>query len=77
MYHSMYHLVVDFFKSVAKVSSDDVSAKSVMSPTKRVSLRTQCIEQLDKWHRLMESGAISQQQYDELQSKLFDDLKKY
>ena len=66
-----------FFKSVTKVSSDDASAKSVMSPAKRVSLRTQCIEQLEKWHRLMESGAISKQQYDELQSKFFDDIKKY
>ena len=31
-------------KSVAKVSSDDVSAKSVMSPTKKMSLCTWCIE---------------------------------
>jgi len=58
-------------------ASDAQSIKHVSSPAKRVSLRTQCIEQLEKWHRLMESGAISKEQYDELQSKLFDDIKKY
>jgi len=48
-----------------------------LSPAKRVSLQSQCIERLEKWHRLMESGAISKEQYDELQSKLFDDIKMY
>jgi len=47
-----------------------------MSPAKRVSLRTECIEQLQKWHKLMESGAITKSQYDELQCKLFYDIKK-
>ena len=60
--------------SASKLSSDKTA---VMSPTKRLSLRSQCIEQLEKWHRLMESGAISKEQYDELQTKLFSDIKKY
>ena len=59
--------------STSKISSDKV----VMLPTKRLSLCSQCIEQLEKWHRLMESGAISKEQYDELQMKLFSDIKKY
>ena len=59
--------------SASKLSSDKV----IMSPTKRLSLRSQCIEQLEKWHRLMESGAISKEQYDELQTTLFSDIKKY
>ena len=36
-----------------------VSDRETLSPAKRVSLRSQCIEQLEKWYRLMESGAIS------------------
>ena len=36
----------------------------VMAPAKRVSLCTECIEQLQKWHNLMESGAITKPQYD-------------
>ena len=37
-----------FFSS--KVSSDNAPGNSVMSTAKRVSLRTECIEQLQKWH---------------------------
>ena len=55
--------------SNTKLSSDEV----VMSPTKRLSLHSR-IEQLEKWHRLMEGGAISKEQYDELQTKLFSDI---
>ena len=69
-----------FFKTT-RIESDNTSASKVssvvMSPIKRLSLRSQCIEQLEKWHRLMESGAISKEQYDELQIKLFSDIKKY
>ena len=54
----------------AKLASD----RETLSPAKRVSLRSQCIEQLEKRHRLMESGAISKEQYNELQSKLFNDI---
>ena len=42
-----------------------------MSPTNRLSLRSQCIEQLEKRHRLIKGGAISKEQYDKLQMKLF------
>ena len=32
-----------------------------MSPAKRVTLRTQCIEQLERWHQLMEKGGITKE----------------
>ena len=71
-----------FKKASTEVGSSNTSASAsngpvVLSPTKQLALRSQCIEQLEKWHGLMESGAISRQQYDELQAKLFSDIKKY
>ena len=44
------------------------------SPGKRVSMRSECIEQLGKWYSLFEKGAISQSDYDELQSVIKKDI---
>ncbi len=44
------------------------------SPRKRVNLRSECINQLDKWHGLLEKGAITQQQFDELQKTILKDI---
>lgn len=46
------------------------------SPSKRLGLRGDCIEQLSKWHTLLEKGAISVQQYDELKDVIMADLSK-
>ena len=46
------------------------------SPSKRVRLRTQCIDQLSKWHSLLNTGAIDQAQYDELKEAILGDIKK-
>ena len=46
------------------------------SPTKRVGLRAQCIDQLSKWHALLTAGAIDQAQYDELKETILGDIKK-
>ena len=51
--------------TVATCSSAEPSA---LSPAKRVTLRTQCIEQLERWHSLMKNGGITKEQYDELQA---------
>ncbi len=44
------------------------------SPSKRVNLRSECITQLDKWHSLLEKGAINQVQFDELQKTILKDI---
>ena len=41
------------------------------SPSKRVSMRTQCIEQ---WHELLIKGAISESQYEELKRTIVKDM---
>lgn len=48
-----------------------------VSPGKRISLRSECINQLDKWHQLKERGVISGDQYDELQKTILTDIKKF
>ena len=44
---------------------------SSASPSKWVSMRTACIEQLiNKWHSLLEKGGITKQRYNQLQDKI-------
>ena len=57
-----------------ETSSPLATAINADSPTKRVGVRTQCIDQLTKWHELLKSGAISQCQYEELKGTILKDL---
>ena len=45
-----------------------------ISPGKCVSLRTECMEQLNKWHSLLEKHIISQDHYDKVQQAILKDL---
>ena len=54
-------------------SSSSVS----VSPGKRVSLRSECINQLDKWHSLLEKGVITQKQYEDMQETILSDMFKF
>ena len=47
-----------------------------LSPGKRVTIRGLCVDQLSKWHDLLEKGAITDEQYTELKSTILDDVKK-
>ena len=38
-------------------------------------MRSQCIEQLDRWHTLLEKGCITQADYDEMHGKIMADMK--
>ena len=71
-----------FFTGRKKVSGsrcDDPSTSSSdsgsRSPTKRLNLRTECINQLSKWHSLLQGGTISQDQYDEMKDTIMEDMK--
>ena len=46
-----------------------------ISPSKRVTLRTECMKQLELWHSLLEKGGISKDQYDDLQQTILEDIK--
>lgn len=75
--HDSYETPPDkpFFKS-NKNAKPCMTAEKTLSPGKRISYRTECIEQLDKWHSLMEKGAISQAQFQELQERILGDIKQ-
>ena len=59
-------------------TTDTVTPDAVnVSPGKRVNLRGQCVQQLLQLHELLEKGGINKQQYDEMQSTIMGDVKKY
>ena len=64
--------------SGTKCSSPAMSESVVtVSPGKKVQLQGQLIDQLLKWHDLLEKGGIDQTQYDEMQSNIMKDVKKF
>ena len=66
-----------YFKKGNKKAPDNsapVSAEAGISPCKKLNMRTACIEQLDKWHGLLEKGGITQGQYTQLQEKIMSDM---
>ena len=70
-----------FFTVNKKKAGASTSAASGMpgpgvSPGKRLNMRSECIDQLEKWHRLMQNGAITPEQYEEIQDNILSDIKK-
>ena len=57
--------------------SKKIKTPSSVSPGKRINLRGQCVDQLQKWHDLLDSGAITKDQYDEFKSTILEDIKKF
>ena len=48
----------------------------IPSPGKKVKIRSECIDQLQKWHALLNSSAITKEQYEEFQSTILADIRK-
>lgn len=71
--HVSYDIVPDklFFKT-----GKQKAAYVGVSPGKRLNMRSECIDQLDKWHQLVEKGAITSDQYKEIQGNIMTDIKK-
>lgn len=65
-----------FFKSQTASESIPNGQSLYSSPGRRVKVRSECIDQLQKWHSLFDSGAITKEQYDELQCKILSDIKQ-
>ena len=67
--HSSYDEPPDlpFFRGRKERAKDDGPSQpptsSSGSPTKRIGLRAQCIDQLSKWHAFLVAGGIDQAQY--------------
>ena len=65
-----------FFKS-SQEKIDGSGKVDGLSPGKRIQYRSECITQLDKWHALMERGAITMEEFTEMQQKILSDIKKF
>ena len=65
-----------FFKTRASCSSNQ-STSVVVSPGKKISLRSKCIDQLDKWHELKERGVIDDEQYQDFKRNILQDRKEF
>lgn len=63
-----------FFRGRKSLAKQPVSAAS--PPVNKISMRTELIDQLQKWHQLLELGAISQTQYNELKETILGDIKE-
>ena len=67
-----------FFKASSSKSSDlpPTAVCGAISPAKRINLRSQCMDQIEKWHQLFTKGIISKEQHEELVDKMWNDIKK-
>ena len=61
----------------APTSSSMKGNPGTLSPGKRVHLRSECIDQLSRWHSLKESGGITSEEYDDLRKNIIGDIGKF
>ena len=65
-----------FFRGRKSTSTPEPTAVVGVSPGKKVNMRSQLIEQLQKWYQLLDTGAITQVQYDERKETIMKDIKE-
>ena len=63
-------------KPFFKQHKEEQAASGTRSPEKRIHYRSECMDQLDKWHSLLQRGVITQEQYSEMQESILSDIKK-
>ena len=80
--HSSYEDPPDkpFFRGVKRHGSplpvpQPKKPPAALSPGRKVNLRSELIEQLQKWHNLRDIGAISPVEYEDLQQRILADIK--
>lgn len=56
------------------ISAEQSTTTPVLSAGHRVGIRSECIDQLQKWHSLYKNGAVTKEQYDDLQSSILSDI---
>jgi len=63
--------------AAGSTASTNTTSISVISPGKRINLRTECIQQLQQLGELLEKGNITHDQYEKLQSTILNDIYKF
>jgi hypothetical protein len=59
-------------RKCGSIVDDDIP--QTFSPSKRLKIRGECVDQLRKWHELLERGGISQEQYEDIQKTIMADM---
>lgn len=77
--HDSYDVPPDvpYFKGRSSNASTSLHVSQMDTtnpPRNRVSLRTECIDQLSKWHDLLEKQVITQEDYDKVQQTILKDI---
>ena len=57
-------------------SAQSTPTPQPQSPGKRIRYRSECMDQLTKWHLLMEEGIITSEQYQGFVGTILNDIKK-
>ena len=70
-----------------KAAGDTASAKkpkqtasdhfAEMTLSERITLRTECMKQLEIWHSLLEKGCITKEIYADVQHTILEDIKNF
>ena len=47
-----------------------------ISPSKKVSVRSELLDQLSKWHTLNQTGVVSDEDYKDLKENILQDIKQ-
>ena len=66
-----------FFMGSKRKQKENNAPSATLSPGKCILYRSECINQLDKWHDLLEKGVISSAQFTELQETIMNDIKRF
>ena len=62
--------------ATAVVTQGSAGSSQPESPGKRIRYRGECMDQLTKWHSLMEKGIITEEQYQGFVGKILNDIEK-
>lgn len=61
---------------LAKRLSSGIGTVASVSPIKKVSVRSELLDQLGKWHKLNENGVVCNEEYEELKRTILSDIKQ-
>jgi len=64
-----------FFQQEKSAVISSATTATAVSPGRRVGIRSECIDQLHKWHTLHQLGAVTKKQYDKLQTSILSDIQ--
>jgi len=67
--------LVGFRKPPQKITK--VLPSDNLSPRRKIQLQSELINQVSKWHDLLQAGVISQSDYEELHKSIFNDIKTF